>query len=388
MTLALYWSKRDFERRQGMKITDIKTLFMGVERQTWLFVKVETDQGVYGWGEGSLEGQERAVAEAVHAMAGRLIGEDPTRIERHWQVLYRHGFWRGGVVLNSALSAIDQALWDIAGKAYGVPVYRLLGGPVRDRVRAYTHAHTVELAQSLVADGFLGIKTGGMPWEETVNPAEVVPWFREHIRSLRQALGPEIDIMVDNHGRAWPSLAIQQIKAVEEFNLFFFEEPVPPDNLDALAEVRRVPFQTSLATGERLFSRWNYKDLIERQMVDIIQPDVCHCGGISELRRIAAAAETYYIRVAPHNPNGPVATAASIQLAAAMPNFVVLEYAQSVTAHKEVQARPLKFADGYFELPAEPGLGIDLDEEVIGRNPFKHRPYRGVFYPDGGIADV
>ena len=371
-----------------MKVTDIKTSFMGVERQSWLFVKIETDEGVYGWGEGSLEGQERAVAEAVHAMGRRLIGQDPTCIEKHWQVLYRHGFWRGGVVLNSALSAIDQALWDITGKAYGVPVYKLLGGPVRDKIRAYTHAHTAELAQKLVSDGFLGIKTGGMPWEEILDPAKVVSYFREHIRSLREALGPDIDIMVDNHGRAWPALAVRQIQAVEEFGLFFFEEPVPPDNLDALAEVRRVPFQTNLATGERLFSRWDYRDLIENQMVDIIQPDVCHCGGISELRRIAAAAETYYIQVAPHNPNGPVATAASIHLAAAIPNFVTLEYAQPVTEHKDVQIKPLKFADGYFELPTEPGLGIDLDEDVIKRNPFKQRPYNSVFYPDGGVADV
>jgi len=189
-------------------------------------------------------------------------------------------------------------------------------------------------------------------------------------------------------GRAWPALAVRQIQAVEEFGLFFFEEPVPPDNLDALTEVRRVPFQTNLATGERLFSRWDYRDLIENQMVDIIQPDVCHCGGISELRRIAAAAETYYIQVAPHNPNGPVATAASIHLAAAIPNFVTLEYAQPVTEHEDVQVKPLKFADGYFELPTEPGLGIDLDEDVIKRNPFKQRPYNSVFYPDGGVADV
>ena len=372
-----------------MKITDIKTLFMGVERQSWLFVKVETDEGIYGWGEGSLEGQEKAVAEAVHAMGGRIIGQDPTQVEKHWQVLYRHGFWRGGVVLNSALSAIDQALWDITGKVYGVPVYKLLGGPVRDRIPAYTHAGTVEIAQKLVGDGFFGVKTGGMPFgTDVIDPAEVVPWFREHIRSLREGLGPDIDIMVDNHGRAWPALAIQQIQAVEEFGLYFFEEAVPPDNLDALAQVRRVPFQTNLATGERLFSRWDYRHLIEKQIVDIIQPDVCHCGGISELRRIAAAAETYYIRVAPHNPNGPVATAASIHLAAAMPNFAVLEYAQPVTTHKNVQCKPLKFSEGYFELPTEPGLGIDLNEEVIKQHPFKERPYNSVFYPDGGVADV
>jgi galactonate dehydratase len=374
-----------------VKITDIKTYFMGVERQTWLFVKIETDEGLYGWGEGSVEGQEKSVAEAVHALAPRIIGKDPTCVEKHWQVLYRHGFWRGGIVLNSALSAIDQALWDIAGKAVGVPVYKLLGGPVRDKVLAYTHASDVPLAKKLVKAGFRGVKTGGMPWSEnkrTLDPAEVVPWFHDHIKALREGLGPNIDIMVDNHGRAWPALAIQQIMAVEEYGLYFFEEAVPPDNLDALMTLRRMPFKTPLATGERLFSRWEYKYLIEKQIVDIIQPDVCHCGGISELRRIAAAAETYYIRVGPHNPNGPVATMASIHLAAAMPNFAVLEYAQTTTAHKEVQIPQIKFADGYFELPTAPGLGIDLDLDVIKAHPFKERSYGGVFYPDGGVADV
>ena len=194
-----------------MKITDIKTFLMGVERQNWLFTRIETDDGIYGWGEGSLEGQEKAVENAIRSLAGRIIGEDPTQIEKHWQVLYRHGFWRGGVVLNSALSAIDQALWDIAGKVYGVPVCRLLGGPVRDRVRAYTHAGDAATAKTLIDDGFCGIKTSGMPGGKELNPAHVVPWLHDHIQRLRSALGPDVEIMVDNHGRAWPSLAIRQM---------------------------------------------------------------------------------------------------------------------------------------------------------------------------------
>ena len=185
-------------------------------------LRIETDEGIYGWGEGSTEGQERAVADAVHVMSGLIIGQDPTLIERHWQVLFRHGFWRGGVVLSSALSAIDQALWDVTGKIYNLPVYKLLGGAVRKKVRAYTHASTPEVAEKLVASGFTGIKTGGMGRGNIIDPAQVVPWLREHIRSLRQAVGPTVDLMFDNHGRAWPSLAIRQIRAVEEFNLFFF----------------------------------------------------------------------------------------------------------------------------------------------------------------------
>ena len=371
-----------------MKITDVKVFLVGVTRQNWLFVKIETDEGIYGWGEGSLEGQEKAVSAAIHDLSHRIVDQDPTLIERHWQVLYRHGFWRGGVVLNSALSAIDQALWDITGKKYSVPVYKLLGGAVRNRVRAYTHAFSPEQAVKLIASGFTGIKTGGMFSEGAVDPTEVPQRLREAIKSFREAVGPTVDIMIDNHGRAWPSLAIRQIRAVEEFNIFFFEEPVPPDNLDALAEVRRNTSKIDLATGERLFSRWDYKQLIERQLVDIIQPDVCHCGGISELRRIAAAAETYYLRVAPHNPNGPVATAASIQLSAAIPNFEILEYAIPATEYEKVVKKPLEQSEGYFNLPEDPGLGIELDEEVMKAYPYKEKSYRGVYYKDGGIADV
>jgi galactonate dehydratase len=205
-----------------MKITDVKVFLVGVHRQSWLFVKVETDEGIYGWGEGSLEGQEKAVEDAVKVLSNRIVDMDPTLIERHWQVMYRHGFWRGGVVLNSALSAIDQALWDITGKVYGVPVYKLLGGKVRDRIKAYTHAFAPEQAVKLVKEGYLGIKAGGMPFRDEVEPAEVPSRLKESIRILREAVGPDIEIMIDNHGRAWPSLAIQQIRAVEEYRISFF----------------------------------------------------------------------------------------------------------------------------------------------------------------------
>jgi galactonate dehydratase len=372
-----------------MKITDVKVFQVGVNRQSWTFVKVETDDGIHGWGEGSLEGQEKAVEEAVKVLSNRIIGMDPTLIERHWQVMYRHGFWRGGVVLNSALSAIDQALWDITGKAYDLPVYKLLGGAVRDKVKAYTHAFAPEQAVALVKEGYLGIKAGGMPFRGgQVEPKEVPSRLRESIKTMREAVGPDIEIMIDNHGRAWPSLAIQQIRAVEEYNISFFEEPVPPDNIEALAEVRRNISGTDLATGERLFSRWDYRRLIENQHVDIIHPDVCHCGGISELRRIAAAAEIYYIRVAPHNPNGPVATAASIQLSAAIPNFATLEYAVPPEEFMNVVKNPTKQVDGYFPIPDTPGLGIELDEEVMKQYPYVEKSYRGEYYRDGGIADV
>jgi len=371
-----------------MKITDVKTFLVGAARQTWFFAKIETDEGVYGWGEGSLEGQEKAVEAAANDLALRIIGEDPRQIEKHWQVMNRHGFWRGGVVLNSAVSAIDQALWDIAGKLYNAPVYQLLGGRVRDRVPAYTHARTAEDAEKLVAKGYTGFKTRGMYSGRPMDPGEAVDDLGAHIKKMREALGPEIKIMIDNHGRAWPSLAIKLIRAVEEYNLYFFEEAVPPDNLDALIELRRKITGTDLATGERLFSRFEYKQLIEQQLVDIVQPDVCHCGGISELRRIAAAAETYYMRVAPHNPNGPVATAASIQLAAAIPNFDILESVAPSDEYAKLIKDPPKHEDGHFVIPERPGLGIDLNEDALKDFPYKQKSYDGVYYTDGGVADV
>jgi galactonate dehydratase len=371
-----------------MKVTDIKVRLVAASRQTWVFAKVETDEGVYGWGEGSLEGQEKAVEQAIYVLAQRVIGEDPTNIERHWQVMYRHGFWRGGVILNSALAAIDQALWDVTGKIYNLPVYKLLGGKVRDRVRAYTHASTPEQAARLAQEGYLGIKVGGMRYSGTVVPTKAAASLKEYIKSMREAVGPDVQLMIDNHGRAWPSLAIEQIRAVEEYGVTFFEEAVPPDNVDAFQRVRQNMTRMNLATGERLFSRWDYRRLIEQQLVDIIQPDVCHCGGISELRRIAAAAETYYIRVAPHNPNGPVATAASIHLGAAMPNFSVLEYVVPPSEVKVVKSAPILPQAGHFPIPEAPGLGVDLDEAAMDAFPYVAKSFPSFYYEDGGVADV
>lgn len=371
-----------------MKITDIRTFIMRGVGRNWVFVKIQTDEGIHGWGEGTLEGQEKTVEQAIVHFTPRLIGEDPSAVERHWQVLYRHGFWRGGVVLNSALSALDMALWDIQGKALGAPVYRLLGGPVRDRIRAYSHAGTPEVASELAEMGFTGVKTGGFYSNEAIDERLVPGKLAERIGAIRDAVGPDVDIMIDNHGRSRPSLAIRQIRAVEEFGLLFFEEPVPPDNLDALAEVRRESVGVDLATGERLFTRWGYKDLLERQLVDVIQPDIAHAGGISELRRISAMAETYYIQVAPHNPNGPVATAASAHLSAAIPNLLILEHALSPPWHERVQIEPITIKGGHFELPTAPGLGVELDEDILNSRPYEPRPYAGAYYRDGGIADV
>jgi len=377
-----------------MKITGVRTLMAGVPRQNWLFVIIDTDTGLSGVGEASLEGKERTVETAVKEMAPHLIGKDPTRIEFHWQVLYRHGFWRGGVVLNTALSGIEQALWDITGKELGVPVYRLLGGACRDRVRLYGHCGgptpeaSAQNATEMVAKGFTALKMGSWNPAEYISERHLVDNAMARVKAVREAVGDEVDLMVDNHGRLTPGLAIQMMRALEPYKLLFFEEPVPPDNVDAMAKVAAAGINMHIATGERLFTKWGFRDLLEKQIADIIQPDVCHAGGVLETRHIAAMAEAYYVRVAPHNPNGPVATAASVQLAACTPNFEILEYAESQPWRNEVLKEPMPVVNGCIELPTRPGLGVELNEEAVRRYPYQPRPYGGAFHSDGAVADI
>jgi len=377
-----------------MKIREIKTLLAFGGRQTWVFVLVETDAGITGIGEASLEGKELAVQAAVNELARFLIGRDPTRIEQNWQITYRHGFWRGGVVLNTALSGIEQALWDILGKELGVPVYRLLGGAARDRVQLYTHCggHTPDElarnAQDLVAKGWRALKIGSLGFESFANEGQCIEAVTRRVRAMREAVGPEVMIMMDAHGRHTPAQAIRLARALEPYDLFFLEEPVPPDNVDAFKRLAEAGLNINIATGERLFTKWGYRELLEGQYVDIIQPDVCHDGGILETRKIAAMAETYYVRVAPHNPNGPVATAASIHLGACLPNFVILEYAQNQPWRDQVLRKPLEIVNGYVALPTEPGLGVELNYEAIAKLPYKPLDYSGAFWPDGSVADI
>ena len=277
---------------------------------------------------------------------------------------------------------------------YDQPVYKLFGGEVRDRVKAYTHTSDLRGARDLVEEGFSAFKTGGwVVGTAGVDERHVPEALHEKIKELRAEVGPDVDIMIDNHGRSRPSVAIKQIKAIEEFNVAFFEEPVPPENLESLAMVRNAGLNTELATGERLYFRWGYKDLLHRRLVDVIQPDICHAGGISELRRIAAAAEMEHILMAPHNPNGPVACAASVQLCATIPNFMILETARDMPWHDRVQKKPLKIVDGFYELPTSPGLGIDLDEDMLAARPFDENSARRAYTPsvnaeDNSPADV
>ncbi|MFN8637129.1 MAG: galactonate dehydratase, partial [Chloroflexota bacterium] len=376
-----------------MKIVAIDNLLMRVERQNWHFVKITTDEGITGIGEASVEGRERTVAAAVDEFGRYLIGEDPGPIEHHWQRLHRHGFWRGGIILNSAISGIEQALWDIKGKKLGAPVYELLGGPTRNRVQVYTHANgptpeaTVEMVLGLMEKGYRAFKLGtGQPGPEGMDERTLIRQCAKKIEAVRAAVGPDVHLALDNHGRFSPFYAIELMHALQPYNMLFLEELVPPENLQALKKVMDVKANVPLATGERLFSKWEFRELIDQQIVDIVQPDICHAGGILELKKIAAMAEAYYIKVAPHNPNGPVATAASLHLSAAIPNFLILETAMNEPHRTMSMKYGPKIENGWIELPKTPGLGIELDEDVIRAHPYSPRDYSSAYYPDGSVA--
>jgi galactonate dehydratase len=366
---------------------------MRVERQNWHFVEVETDAGLVGIGEASLEWRERAVAAAVDELSRLLIGQDPNLVEHHWQRMHRHGFWRGGVVLGSAMSGIDQALWDLKGKRLGVPVYDLLGGPTRQRVRLYTHVggtspeQAAEHAQALVARGYTALKMGVPRAAVAADERALLRTTVARVEAVRRAVGEEVDLMLDNHGQLAPGDAIELGRALAPFGLLFFEEPVPPDTPEALARVAAAQLPLRLATGERLFSKWDYRPVLQNGLVDVAQPDICHAGGLTELRKIAAMAEASYIKIAPHNPNGPVATMASVHLAASIPNFLILEMAQQ-PLRDEVQRQGLTVKDGWAELPRLPGLGIELDAEVVAAHPYAPGDYDPAFYSDGSVADI
>lgn len=385
-----------------MRITAVETFFTQIvpNLRTWVFVKVSTDQGVHGWGEGTLEGKERVVAAAIdtHVRQHDLIGADPRQIERIWQRQYRHGFWRGGVVLNTAISALDQALWDIKGKIAGLPVYELLGGACRDRIRLYTHCNVGPEAEasgsdaaSLVAAGWTALKVSSFDRRVENFESEAVDIAVERIAASRRGGGDALDLFVDNHGRTRAAVACRMLDALAPYRIGWFEEPVQPEDTDGLRQVVRHPRTTEIATGERLFSPWEFRELTEGRLADVIQPDICHAGGITALKKIAALAEAHHIQVAPHNPQGPLSTAASIHLAAAIPNFRILEFAHQLhlPGWAEVQREPLALAPGWAELPTRPGLGVELDEAALARyavDPTGYYP--GTHDVDGTPANV
>lgn len=370
-----------------MKITKLITVVVNAEMRNWVFCKVETDQpGLYGWGEGSLEWKTRSVVGAIEDFAPMVIGEDPGRIEHIFQKLYRQSFWRLGVIGMSAISAIEQALWDIKGKQLGVPVFELLGGQVREKVRMYTHLGggnmlsvyetfdvepLIDLAHKVVDRGYTALKVVFVPYSEPLEGIGKIKRFARLMEKLRASVGDSIDIMIDFHGRTYPAMAIQYINAISEFRPFFCEEPVPPENVEALREVRES-VQVPIATGERLVGRHQFKPLFETRACHVIQPDLCHCGGLFEAKKIAAMAETYQMGVAPHNPLGPVANAVALHFALSTPNFLIQEdMLTDVPWRWEVVKSSLKNEKGYWLPNDAPGLGIEVDEERAKEHPFQ-----------------
>jgi galactonate dehydratase len=344
----------------GMKITRLETFLV---KPRWLFLKVHTDAGLVGLGEPIVEGRAETCAAAVRELEDYLIGKDPRAVAHHWQAMYRHAFYRGGPVLTSALSGVDQALWDIKGKALGVPVYELLGGPTRSRVRVYAHVRTPEDVRRRLGQGFRSFKTG--VFKE--RPARIVetPGFinkaADRFAALREAAGDDVDIGIDFHGAISPPTAKVLIKALEPYQPMFIEEPVQCQNVEAMAEIARMT-HLPIATGERIFTKWGFREILEKGAATILQPDLCHAGGITEVRLIAGMAEAYYASIAPHNPLGPISLAAGIQLAASIPNFLCQEQVSLGAGYLKT---PFRVVDGYIDLPRAPGLGIELDEEAM-----------------------
>lgn len=347
-----------------MKITNLSVVHVAPR---FAFLSVETDEGITGYGEAMLEGRGRTVEMAIKDFEYLLIGEDPCNIEHLWQLMYRSTFYRGGPILMSAISAVDQALWDILGKSLSVPVYRLLGGKVRDRIRVYKHVggDTVEAlqrsARAAVQEGFTMVKTSISMKAHIVETTAFVDREIERIEALRRAVGKDVDFGIDFHGRISPALAVQLAKGFEPYRPLFIEEPCLPENVDTMVTIARST-TIPVATGERLFTRWGFREVLEKQAASIMQPDLAHCGGISEAKKIATMAETYYAALAPHNPLGPVNLAASLHLAASAPNFIAQE---QITFGEGILKQPFIVRDGYVDLPTAPGLGIEFDEEAI-----------------------
>jgi galactonate dehydratase len=350
-----------FREYGKVKITKLETFLV---KPRWIFLKIHTDAGVFGLGEPLLEGRALTIKTAIQEVEPYLIGKDSRQVVHHWQAIYRHAFYRGGPILTSALSGIDQALWDIKGKLLNVPIYELLGGPTRDRVRVYGRAANAEDMKKRKAEGYTVIKTGVAkknPANIVENPA-FIKYASDNFASLREAGGPEMDIGIDFHGSISPQTAKVLIKELEQYQPMFIEEPCQAQNVDTMVEIAKGT-HLPIATGERIFTKWGFREILEKGAASIIQPDLCHAGGITEGRLIAGMAEAYYVPIAPHNPMGPISLATGLQLAASIPNFLVQE---QVTLGEGYLKEPFKLQkDGTVMIPTKPGLGIELDEDQL-----------------------
>ncbi len=381
-----------------MKITKLTTYIVPPR---WCFLKIETDEGIVGWGEPVLEGRAHTVAAAVDELADYLVGKDPRNIEDHWTVLYRGGFYRGGGIHMSALAGIDQALWDIKGKSLGVPVHALLGGQVRDRIRVYSWiggdrpAETAAQAKERARLGFTAIKMNACEELQFIDTYDKVDRAIANVAAIRDAVGPHFGIGVDFHGRVHKPMAKVLVKELEPYRLMFIEEPVLSEHSEALKEIAMMA-NTPIALGERLYSRWDFKKILQEGYVDILQPDPSHAGGITETRKIANMAEAYDVAIALHCPLGPIALAVNLQLDANCYNAFIQE--QSLGIHYN-QGNDLldyiknpevfDYADGHVKIPQGPGLGIEVNEDFVKeRAAVGHRWRNPVWrHSDGSFAE-
>lgn len=383
--------------RGDIKITDMKTYLVGVGSRNLLFVKVETDQGIHGIGEAYSCGPDEATVATINDFKRWLVGQDPRNIEHLWAMMVNFTRFPGGLVVNAAISGIEHALWDISGKAAGLPVYRLLGGKCRDRIRVYQSAggtepkEVAERARALVQRyGYTAVKMSPHPPQGNARPYnEVTRAAAQRVAAVREGLGPDVDIGVDIHAKFFEvSRALRMARAIEPYNPMWLEEPIRPENVEAMAKLA-AHVSVPLASGECNYTKHEFRSILAAQALDIVQPDVCLCGGLLEMKKIAAMAEAHYVMVAPHNPMGPVATTVNVHFAASTPNFLILEYHPDDEApRKDLLKEPLMVKDGYIPVPDKPGFGIELNEEALPKYPAQPW-HRGFDYrADGSVAFI
>jgi galactonate dehydratase len=391
-----------------MKITQIETLVCHARMRNWIFVKVLTDQpGLFGWGEATLEWHTRGVVGTIEDLCPLLIGEDPTRVEHLWQMMWRQHFWHGsGITRSTAIAGIDLALWDIVGKVHSVPCHQLWGGPVRDQIRLYGHLgggnlesfyetpvdharQFADLARASVEDGFTAFKSMALPPTMPIEGLKAIRAAEACVAAMREAVGEDVDIMVDGHARPSPAMGMQFARALDDYGLYFLEEPCWPESVESLAAINAAT-ATPIATGERLTHLAAFRDLFAARGCEICQLDLTHCGGFTEARRIAALADAYRIALAPHNPQGPVSTAASLEFGFTQPGYIICE-----SVHNDVPWREAVVDEGFTVDPltrtvtpnTRPGLGIEINEDEVKKHPFEQEIAQRVFYSDGSVGD-
>jgi galactonate dehydratase len=366
-----------------MKITGIKTFPFRCGWRDWLFVKAHTDEGITGLGEAGLAVYERSVDDTIHDLEGYLIGKDPRQIELHWNTIYRNSYWQPSFTLLSALGGVEMALWDILGKTLNTPVYALLGGACHPRIKVYNNAwyltaRSLEdygtLAQQAVSQGFTHLKWDPFWGYDIFIDGEQLRRAKECVKLVRESVGDEVELLIEMHGRFSPDTAIKIASELEEFRPYWIEEPIPPNStVDALGKVSSST-HIPVATGERISTRWGFWEVLAKQAVSVIQPDIICCGGILETKKIAAMAQVHHIGVAPHSASGPALAAASMHLDACTPNFLIQElfYPDQPTYGEILTEHFLTPKEGFIELPTKPGLGLELNEEAVSKRPFQY----------------